>query len=167
MFECSSLRLLEWQEHRAVIGNISSFLRGLSTSRECKWFPKSYFFFSLSLSFCSDPFPFIMLFFDKIQQSSDVLIIRWRHVMKKSVSVQSSFFFLFFFTEGTQESQKMWSTAIRQLGSPSPASGRPCPPFPGKAGPRWLPPRGSHLCPPRRQRWPVSHSTSNSPGHRK
>lgn len=47
-----------------------------------------------------------------------------------------------FFTEGTRESQKKWSTAIRQLGFPSPASGRLCPLSPDRAAPRWLPPHG-------------------------
>lgn len=49
-----------------------------------------------------------------------------------------SFFFLFsfvffFFTEETQESQKMLSIAIHQLGFLSPALGRLCPLFQDRA----------------------------------
>lgn len=92
------------------------------------------------------------------------LMTRQRHIMK-SGSLQSSFLFLI--TEETRESLKKWSIAILQPGSLSPASGRPCPPSLGRAGPRWWPPHGSHLCPQRKRRSPVFHSTSGSPGKQK
>lgn len=64
----------------------------------------------------------------------------------------SLFLFFFFFTEGTRESRRTLNIAIRQLGSPSPASGRLCPLFRDRAELRWWPPRELHLCRPRRQR---------------
>lgn len=71
--------------------------------------------------------------------------------------------FVCFFTGGKRESQKMSSTAIRQLGSPSPASGRLCPPFPDKEELHWWPLHELRLCRPQRRRWLVSRSTSSSP----
>lgn len=145
MFQCSTRRLLEWQD-----GEHS----GLTTSRESG----SKVFFSSFL-----PFPFVILSFfwqDPDGCGSNAWITQRRHIIK-SGSLQSPFFFI---TEETRESPKKWSTAIRQQGFPSLASGRPCPPSLNRAGPRWWPPHGSHLCPQQRRRSPAFHLTSDSPG---
>lgn len=153
MFRCSSLRLLEWQEHTVAIGNISSpfYLDGgdgdsalpenvndfqsLISSLSCDLFP----------SIISQPFGKIQL---KQQQCFDYTVTTHYEEVSKLTIFFSFFFFLFFFlflffyffTEGTQESQKTLSIAIHQLGFPSPALGRLCPLFLDRAELHWWPP---------------------------
>lgn len=68
------------------------------------------------------------------------------------------------FTEGKQESQKRWSTAIRLPDCPSPVSDKPCLLCWGAAALRWWRPHVWRLCHQRRQRWLAFHSALNSPG---
>lgn len=174
MFERSSPRPLEWRERTVAIGNIFKSLssgRGPGTPREWEWFGKSLCPLSVLIQLHLHSFNHSARSNGR-SSSSNVLIIQWRHSMKKSVNLTIFFFFsfsfpFFFFTEGTRESRRTLNIAIRQLGSPSPASGRLCPLFRDRAELRWWPPRELHLCRPRRQRWPVSHSTSSSPGRQR
>lgn len=131
-----------------------------------------------SLSLCSLSFPFIMFPFPLLVwpyptkaaamfwlYSDNMLWSQWAYNLL--FFLDPLFIFFFFLTGGTQGSRRTWSIAIRPPGFPSPASGRPCPLSPDRAGRRWWPPHASRPCLPRRPRSQVFHLTSSSPGQHK
>ena len=133
--------------------------RGLSTSQDVNHFPKSHFLplmLSISIRHFSttrkDPPEAAAMF--RLYGDNTL----WRSQWARSRLL---------FTGGTRESQKRWSTAIRQLDSPSPALDRPCPPFLDKAELHWWRPHESRLCLLQRPRSPASHSASGSPERNK
>lgn len=143
--------LSEWREHRTGIRNVSGLFHLDEDSALQSLHQVLFFYFHLH--------PSSSVRIRPMQQKCFDYTVTTRYEEK---SISSRFFFSF--TEGTRGNRRRWSTATRPPGCPSPASDTPCPPCPGKAELHWSPPHESRLCPPRRQKWPVSHSASGSPG---